>query len=101
MSSTASSSKVADKEDQAQQQAKLAAKEASFEFAVAAKTINLTWKNLETVRVNYYLMDVELLFSRNPFVQQSGRPVLDDSSQRNQGIKLPNFQNEVGDSDAG
>ena len=25
----------------------------------AAKTINLTWKNVETVRVNYYLMDVE------------------------------------------
>ena len=27
---------------------------------------------VETVRINYYLMDVELLFSRNPFVQQFG-----------------------------
>jgi hypothetical protein len=87
--------KTADKEDQAQQQAALAAKETSFEFGVAAKTINLTWKNVESVRVNYYLMDVELLFSRNPFVQQSGgqfsmiRP--NDTAE----VKLPAFQNKL------
>jgi hypothetical protein len=28
------------------------------------------YQNLERVRVNYYLMDIELLFSRNPFVQE-------------------------------
>jgi hypothetical protein len=64
------SGKLVDKDDQAQQQAALAAKESTIEFGVAAKTINLTWKNVESVRVNYYLMDVELLFSRNPFVAQ-------------------------------
>jgi hypothetical protein len=34
--------------------------------------VQLFWQNLSAVRVNYYLMDVELLFSRNPFVQQFG-----------------------------
>ena len=38
----------------------------------ANKAVQLTWQNLSNVRVNYYLMDVELLFSRNPFVQQYG-----------------------------
>jgi hypothetical protein len=87
--------KVADPEDQLQQQAKLAAKEASFEFGVAAKTINLTWKNLETVRVNYYLMDVELLFSRNPFVQQSGGQFAMIRPNETKEYQLPNFQTKL------
>ena len=33
---------------------------------------HLTWQNVDTVRVNYYRMDVELLFSTNPFVGRSG-----------------------------
>ena len=87
--------KLVDKDDQAQQQAKLAAQESTFEFGVAAKTINLTWKNVEKVRVNYYLMDVELLFSRAPFVAQgSGQFSLirpNDTAE----YKLPNFQNKL------
>ena len=39
---------------------------------VAGKEVNLTWQNLEAVTVNYNLMDVELLFSRNPFAQAAG-----------------------------
>ncbi len=30
----------------------------------------MTYQNLETVKISYFLMDVELLFSRNPFVQK-------------------------------
>ena len=63
---------VADAEDRAQRQGELAAKEPSFEFTLDNRAIHLTWQNLESVRVNYYLMDVELLFSRNPFVQSFG-----------------------------
>ena len=59
-----------DAEDRNQQQTKLAATEPSFEFTVEAKQINLSFQNLKSVRVNFYEMDVELLFSRNPFVQQ-------------------------------
>jgi hypothetical protein len=87
--------KLADKDDQAQQQAQLAAKESSFEFGVAKKTINLTWKNVETVRINYYLMDVELLFSRNPFVQQSGGQFSMIRPNDTKEYKLPNFQTKL------
>ncbi len=87
--------KVADPDDQAQQQAKLAAKEASFEFGVAAKNINLTWKNIDTVRVNYYLMDVELLFSRSPFVQQSSNQFSLIRPNETKEYKLPNFQDKI------
>jgi hypothetical protein len=64
--------KVVDPLDKGMQQDNLAATEPGFEFTLENKAIQLTWQNLETVRVNYYLMDVELLFSRNPFVQQGG-----------------------------
>jgi hypothetical protein len=37
---------------------------------VEAKKVTLNYQNLKQVQVNYYLMDIELLFSRNPFVQQ-------------------------------
>ncbi|MFO0936903.1 MAG: hypothetical protein U0798_10360 [Gemmataceae bacterium] len=64
--------KVADAEDRNQQQAKAAASDPTIDFTVENKAINLTWANVGEVTVNYYLMDVELLFSRNPFVQQTG-----------------------------
>ena len=53
-----------------QAQTKLAATEPHFEFEVEARKIQIHYQNLKEVRVNYYLMDIELLFSRNPFVQQ-------------------------------
>ena len=34
--------------------------------------LKLTHRNQDKVQVNYYLMDIELLFSRSPFVQQDG-----------------------------
>jgi len=61
---------VTDKEDRTQQQTKLAASQPSFDFRVEAKEITIDYQNLRQVRVNYYLMDVELLFSQNPFVQK-------------------------------
>lgn len=50
--------------------AKLASTEPSFDFKVESRQVKLKFQNLKSVRVNYYEMDVELLFSRNPFVQQ-------------------------------
>ncbi|MEZ6081537.1 MAG: hypothetical protein R3C56_39470 [Pirellulaceae bacterium] len=34
-------------------------------------SVSLRYRNLDAVQVNYYLMDIELLFSRNPFVSQA------------------------------
>ena len=62
--------KPVDGEDRGQQQTALAATEPNFDFTVEAKQINLNFQNVKSVRVNFYEMDVELLFSRNPFVQQ-------------------------------
>lgn len=62
--------KPTNEEDRNQQQTQLASTEPGFDFTVEAKQINLDYQNLDSVRVNFYEMDVELLFSRNPFVQQ-------------------------------
>lgn len=61
-----------DSEDRNQQQGQLAATEPSFDFTVESRQIQLAYRNLKSVTVNFYKMDVELLFSRNPFVQQVG-----------------------------
>jgi hypothetical protein len=61
---------VVNEEDRNQVQAKLAATQPGFDFTVEARKVTLNYQNLETVTVNYYLMDVELLFSQNPFLQE-------------------------------
>ena len=61
---------VVNPEDQQQTQTRLAATEATFEFQVEARKITIRYQNLTSVRINYYVMDIELLFSHNPFVQQ-------------------------------
>lgn len=61
--------KVVDTEERTQVQTGLAAATPAFDFHVEAKEVRINYQNLSEVRVNYYLMDVELLFSRNPFVQ--------------------------------
>ena len=61
---------VVDQESREQTQTALAATEPGFEFTVESRTVQLNYQNLSKVRVNFYLMDIELLFSRNPFVQQ-------------------------------
>ena len=65
--------KVADVEDRNQVQAGLAATAPSFDFTVDARQVKLNFQNVKQLQVNYYLMDIELLFSRNPFVQQHSR----------------------------
>lgn len=61
---------VVNPEDQQQAQTGLAATEPNFEFQVEARKIALHYQHVTAVRVNYYVMDIELLFSGNPFVQQ-------------------------------
>src|SRR5208283_4948150 len=45
--------------------------------------------------VNYYLMDVELLFSRNPFVQQVSGPFASIRPNSTQEVKLPAGKNRL------
>jgi hypothetical protein len=63
-----------DSRDRDQQQTRLAATGASLEMKVEAGQITIDYQNVAEVIVNFYEMDIELLFSRNPFVQgQSGQ----------------------------
>jgi hypothetical protein len=59
-------------DDRNQQQNVAANTEPTFEFHVDAKQVVLNHKNIAGVKVNYYLMDLELMFSENPFLQQYG-----------------------------
>jgi hypothetical protein len=61
---------VADKEDRDQRQGKLAATESAFDLSVEGRTATIRFQNLARAQVNYYRMDIELLFSRQPFVQE-------------------------------
>jgi len=65
-------STIVDKENRDQQQNALAAAVPTFDFRVENKQIILSSRNLSEVRVNYYLMDIELMFSQNPFLQEAG-----------------------------
>lgn len=63
---------VNDDEDRAQKQTQLAATAPAFDFQVESRKVVVNYQNLSTATVNYYLMDIELLFSSNPFVQEYG-----------------------------
>lgn len=82
-----------DPQNQQQQQTVAAAGEPSFDFTVEGKKLNLAWQNVSAIRVNYYLMDVELLFSRNPFVQQQSDQFAAIRPNRTQEHALPAGQN--------
>ncbi|MGD0090065.1 MAG: hypothetical protein ABSE73_09105, partial [Planctomycetota bacterium] len=61
---------VSDAEDRAQALGKLAATAPAFDFKVEAQKVLVNYQNLAGCEVNYYPMDIELLFSTNPFVHE-------------------------------
>lgn len=63
-------SELVDADNQLQAQTVAASRTPDLDFVVESRQVRLDYQNIGEVTVNYYLMDVELLFSRNPFVQQ-------------------------------
>lgn len=61
---------AADAEKRDQAQAALAASEPTLELQVEAGRVRLDARNLKACTVNFYPMDIELLFSRSPFLQE-------------------------------
>jgi len=61
---------AADPEKRDQAQAALAASEPTLELQVEAGRVRLDARNLKACTVNFYPMDIELLFSRSPFLQE-------------------------------
>jgi hypothetical protein len=76
---------AADKENRDQVQGVLAATEPALELQVEAGRVRIDYRNLKNCILNFYPMDIELLFSRNPFLQEGTaqfsyiRPVLSRS----------------------
>lgn len=61
---------VVDEKDRTQSLAAAAAAQANFEFVVEDREIRIDYQNVSSMEVRYYLIDLELLFSSSPFVQQ-------------------------------
>ena len=60
---------VVDELRREQVHAKMAATQPAFELAVDGAGVELSWQELAVVELRYFAMDIELLFSRQPFVQ--------------------------------
>lgn len=86
---------IANADDRNQKQGQLAASEPTFEVAIDNQNVQLRWQNLKTVRVNYYLMDVEVLFSRSPFAQDFGSQFSTIRPNATQEIALPAGQSRL------
>ena len=92
---TGSSAAVVDGQDRDRRMGALAATEPSLTLLVEAESILLNYRNLDACTVRYYPMDIELLFSRNPFVrQQTGRFAF-IRPNRSDALSLPKSQNRL------
>ena len=80
---------VVDDQSRDQQQAEQAAKETALELEVEGSEVTLSYRNLASVTVNYYEMDLEFLFSTNPFVSSGGGGFSIVRPNRTAQVKLP------------
>ena len=87
--------KTIDPEKTDQMNNQLAAADCSLELQVDKKEVAVDFQHLETITVNYYLMDIELLFSRNPFVQQYGSRFSNIRPNLTQTVDLPKDKAQV------
>jgi len=87
--------KTIDPEKTEQMNDLLAAADCSFDLEVDNKEVAIDFQNVETLTVNYYLMDIELLFSRNPFVQQYGSRFSNIRPNLTNTVELPADQSTV------
>ena len=69
------SSGVVDADNRDQVQAQLALTDPRLSLAVEERTLKLDHANIEDCILKFYPMDIELLFSRQPFVQDVGEQV--------------------------
>jgi hypothetical protein len=87
--------RVIDEDDRDAEQTQLADSEASFDFTVEKGAVTMTYQNLTECSVSYYLMDIELLFSRQPFVQQQAERFSLIKPNRSDVVQLPSGQDEL------
>ncbi|MEZ5978028.1 MAG: hypothetical protein R3F34_07415 [Planctomycetota bacterium] len=78
-----------------QRQGELAAGEPSLDLRVEGRTVHVTYANLASCEVNYHPMDVELLFSGSPFVQQGPGSFAYVVPRRSDVLRLDPAKNET------
>jgi hypothetical protein len=66
----------------------LASETPAMDLKVQDGRLILTHQNLDRVEVRYYQMDIELMFSRNPFVQQEGGALMSIQPNRTETLAL-------------
>lgn len=81
--------RIVDADDRDQQQQRLADTGPALEVCVEGNQIELAYANLDRVQVNYYLMDIELLFSNQPFVTEYGGQFAYIRPNRTDTVDLP------------
>src|SRR5690606_7847561 len=78
-----------DEEDRERLQDELASTEPALEMKVEKGQVELTYQNLPEVTINYYEMDLEFLFSSNPFVESEADRFGVIKPNRTDVVKLP------------
>ena len=84
-----------DPENREQVQEKLASRTASLNLVIEGKQVQLKYQQVPQVQVNYYLMDIELLFSRKPFVQHGSGQFSYIRPNVTEQIELPKDKTQV------
>lgn len=85
---------VTDTDDRRQATDQLAATEASFDLTVADGAVSLSYQNLGSCQLSYYLMDIELLFSRQPFLRENTDRFSQILPNRTERLSLPGGRSE-------
>ena len=83
---------LVDRDDRGQRQTERAASQPVLDFTVEARKIQLNYRNLQQVRVNYYEMDIELMFSTTPFVRAHDESFSYIRPNHTQTVELPGDQ---------
>ena len=86
---------VIDEENREQKIENLAATEPAFDFEVEKGEVTINYRNLKDARVNFYPMEVELLFSRRPFVSEASEQFTFVQPNGSLEVKLPAGENHV------
>ena len=78
-----------------EKQTQLAASDSTFDLKVESRKVALQYQNTKQVKVNYYEMDIELLFSRNPFIDDYSQGFSMIKPNESQVVELPEDKKEL------
>ena len=80
--------RAAEGQSRDREMASLAATEPALDLVVEPKAIDVTYANVDSATLNFYVMDLELLFSTNPFVSSKDTKFLFVSPNHSQELKF-------------